>query len=91
MGEPRLDQLRARLDALAAGDDRTDHRWDAHAAVLDRLAVMRREAEAAGWTSLALERDDPAGCFHLFGVPPGGTLRTEVPGSAAGPRNDATG
>jgi hypothetical protein len=74
-----LESLHARSDALARGDDRNGGRWTAHAAVLDRLAAMRRDAEAAGWTSLAIERDGPAERFRLLGTPPGGTLRAEVP------------
>jgi hypothetical protein len=74
-----LEALHAHSDALAEGDDRNGGRWAAHAAVLDRLAAMRRDAEAAGWTSLGIERDGPAGRFRLFGIPPGGALRAEVP------------
>ena len=56
-----------------------DGEWQAHAAVLDRLAGSRRIAEAAGWTSCAIERDGKTGRFQLFGVPPSSLLRTEVP------------
>lgn len=69
----------ARADALARHDDSSGGQWVVHAALLDRLAAMRRDAEASGWTSLAVERDGPAERFRLFGVPPGGTLRTLVP------------
>jgi hypothetical protein len=85
VADQALDGLRARLDALAVGDDSTDRRWAAYAAVLDHLADLRCTAEAAGWTSLALERDGQAERFRLFGIPPGGSLRTEVPGSVAEP------
>ena len=78
-----LDACHARADALASGDDRQGRQWTAHEAVLDRLAAMRRAAEGAGWTSLALERDGPAERIRLFGVPPGETLRTEVPDALA--------
>jgi hypothetical protein len=78
-----LDALHAHADALATGDDRLGRQWAAHAAVLDRLAAMRRAAEGAGWTSLALERDGPAERTKLFGVPPGESLRTEVPDAVA--------
>ena len=74
-----LEALHAHADTLAGGDGRNGGRWTAHAAVLDRLAAMRRDAEGAGWTSLAIERDGPAERFRLFGVPPGGALRVEVP------------
>jgi hypothetical protein len=57
--------------------------------VLDRLAVMRRDAEAAGWTALAIERDGPAERFRLFGVPPNGSLRAEVPDPLDVPSGDA--
>ena len=83
MADQSLDHLQARLDALAVGDDSTDRRWAAYAAVLDHLAARRCDAEAGGWTSLALERDGQAECFRLFGIPPGGALRTEVPGAVA--------
>jgi len=69
----------ARAEALARDDDRNGGPWVVHAVRLDRLAAMRRDAEASGWTSLAIERDGPAECFRLFGLPPGGTLRTLVP------------
>jgi hypothetical protein len=85
-----LDALRARLDALASDGDSTDRRWDAYVAVLDRLAAIRRDAEAAGWTSLALERDGPAERFRLFGIPPGNTLRAEVPDAVVGLASDAS-
>jgi hypothetical protein len=74
-----LDALRARLDTLAGGEDRDGACWTAHVAVLDRLARMRRAAETRGWTSLALERDGASEGLRLFGIPPGGTLRSEVP------------
>jgi len=59
----------------------TTDEWTAHCAMLDRLAANRCAAAARGWTSLALERDGDGdrGRFRLVGVPPGGTLRTEVP------------
>lgn len=73
-----LDVLEARLAAIDAADAPTGDCWAAHAAILDRLETNRRAAQAAGWTSLALERDGGRGRFRLVGIPPGGTLRREV-------------
>jgi hypothetical protein len=86
-----LDALQARADSLADGDDRNGGQWAAHAAVLDRLAAMRLDAEASGWTSLAIERDGAAERFRLFGIPPGDALRTEVPDPFADQTRDAGG
>ena len=74
-----LEALHVHADAVTDGDGRNGGRWAAHAAVLDRLAAMRREAEATGWTSLAIERDGPTERFRLFGIAPGAALRAEVP------------
>jgi hypothetical protein len=78
-----LEALHARAgalaDALADDGDRNSARWAAHVAVLDRPAAMRRGAESAGWTSLAIEHDGAAERFRLFRVPPGRALRVEVP------------
>jgi hypothetical protein len=73
-----LEMLYAQCEA-AGRVHRGDDEWEAHAAVLDRLAANRRAAEAAGWTSCAIERAEGAGRFRLFGVPPGAALRAEVP------------
>ena len=83
-----LEALHAHADALAGGDGRNGTRWAAHAAVLDRLAAMRRGAEGTGWTSLAIERDGEAERFRLFGVPPGEALRAEVPDPFDDPPRD---
>ena len=80
-----LEALHTHAGALAGGDDRNGTRWAAHAAVLDRLAAMRRGAEAAGWTSLAIERDGVSERFRLFGIPPGEAFRVEVPDPFDGP------
>lgn len=77
--EGRLEELRATCDALVGTHDHTGRRWAAHAAVLDRLAELQRGAAAAGWTSLAVERDGAGERFRLFGIPPGAALRAEVP------------
>lgn len=58
--------------------DPGDAAWATHAAALDRLAAHRRRAEAAGWTSCALEREGGSGALALYGVPPEGTLRTRI-------------
>lgn len=73
-----LQLLYAQCEA-ASRARRGDDEWLAYAAVFDRLAANRRIAEEAGWTSCAIERDGSAGHFHLFGIPPSLTLRTEVP------------
>jgi hypothetical protein len=72
-----LQMLYAQCDAASCAHD--GDAWEAYAAVLDRLAANRRIAEAAGWTSCAIERDGDAGRFQLFGIPPSETLRTMVP------------
>jgi hypothetical protein len=56
----------------------SDAAWASHAGALDRLAAHRRRAEAEGWTSGALEREGATGAFALYGVPPGGALRTRI-------------
>jgi len=76
--EDPLSMLYAQCDA-ASRVRGGDGEWQAHAAVLDRLAESRRIAEAAGWTSCAIERDGDAGRFELFGIPPSSRLRMIVP------------
>jgi hypothetical protein len=73
-----LEMLYAQCEAarrVHGGDDE----WQAHAAVLDRLAANRRLAEGAGWTSCAIEREGEVGRFRLFGIAPGAGMRAEVP------------
>jgi hypothetical protein len=74
-----LEGLQARFDAITISRSGAGGSWNAHVAILDRLASNRRGAESAGWTQCALERDGGMGRLRLFGLPPGDTLRTEVP------------
>jgi len=73
-----LEMLYAQCEAARRADPGDDG-WQAHAAVLDRLAANRRIAEGSGWTSCAIERERGAERYRLFGVPPGTAMRTEVP------------
>jgi hypothetical protein len=59
--------------------DRYGVTWRVHVGILARLASVRLEAEAAGWTALALERQATLGSLRLFGVAPGEDARREVP------------
>src|SRR5688572_19616936 len=61
--------LYARFDEIAKGRAQGDS-WAAHEAVLDRLAMNRREAEANGWTECALERVGGSGRLRLWGIRP---------------------
>lgn len=79
-----LDTLYARFDAIAEGRVPSD-RWNAHAAVLDRLAANRRTAERNGWTSCALERAGGMGRLTAWGLPPGSTQRHPIPDWSAEP------
>jgi len=74
-----LTRLHARFDAIASGADKHNSSWLAHAEVVDRLDVNRRHAETLGWTSCNLQRDGGLGRLRMFGCPPGGTDRSEVP------------
>ena len=76
-----LSRLYERFDAIVARRDKHGDSSLAHVAILDRLALNRRDAEAAGWTSLALERDGGLGRLRLCGVAPGTQLRARVPDS----------
>jgi len=80
-----LSRLYERFDAIATRRDKHGNSSLAHAAILDRLALNRLNAEAAGWTSLALERDGGLGRLRLFGVEPATQLRALVPDSAPPP------
>ncbi len=81
--DPSLDALRAHAEAPADDGTLPGSRRAAHAAVLDRLAAMRGAAARAGWTSLPIERDGPTERIRLLGVPPGASLRAEVPDAIA--------
>ena len=73
-----LDTLYARFDAAAEGRTRADG-WNAHEAVLDRLAANQRTAETNGWTSCALERLGGIGRLRAWGVPPTSSERHLIP------------
>jgi hypothetical protein len=75
---PTLDMLYARFDAIAEGKAPSDS-WDAHAAVLDRLAANQHAAEQHGWTSCALARAGGMGRLRAWGLPPESTLRHLIP------------
>lgn len=72
------DALYRRFDEIAEGRKGGDG-WDAHRAVLDRLAANQRAAEADGWTSCALERTAGMGRLKAWGVPPGAVERHPIP------------
>jgi hypothetical protein len=78
-----LSTLYAKFDAIACGRDKHGDSEAAHAAILDRLAASRRDAEAAGWTSLGLERDGGMGRIRLVGVAPDTAQRAVVPDAAS--------
>jgi hypothetical protein len=82
-----LSTLYAQFDAIARGRDKYGDSGKAHTAILDRLAANRRDAEAAGWTALALERDGGLGRLRLVGLAPDAvpsvTRRTVVPDTAS--------
>jgi hypothetical protein len=78
------DHLVSRDTLYQRFDDCSDGRglggaWAAHEAVVDRLAVNRRMAEARGWTSCALERAGGMGRLTVWGVPPGDCERHPIP------------
>jgi hypothetical protein len=75
---PTLATLYARFDAIAEGRVPSD-RWNAHAAILDRLAANQRTAEQNGWTSCALERAGGMGRLVAWGLPPDSTQRHLIP------------
>lgn len=80
-----LVRLYERFDLMASGRMSRD-RADVHAMILARLAENRGHAEAAGWSSLAFERDGGSGRLRLVGIAPTPTpmARTEVPDWTAG-------
>jgi hypothetical protein len=73
-----LESLQDRFDSRAETGASSDA-WEAHAAVLDRLAANVRVAESYGWTSCAIERVDGATHFNAWGVPPGACQRHPIP------------
>ena len=81
---PSLELLYAHFEILAHGRVASDG-WAAHEAVLDRLAANKREAEANGWTSCALERAGANGRLRAWGVPPGSSQRHLIPDWSALP------
>jgi hypothetical protein len=74
-----LGALYAQYDDVARGRDKHGDSAALHAAILQRLAAHSRVAGAAGWTSLALERDGGMGRLRLVGLAPGASRRTAVP------------
>jgi hypothetical protein len=78
----QLERLHARFDAIASRREPDGNSVAAHAAILARLATGRRDAEAAGWSACALERDGGMGRLRLVGVPPGEGARREFPDAA---------
>lgn len=80
-----LDRLYLRFDEFADGTRLGGGAWEAHAAVVDRLADNRRIAEERGWTSCAMERTGQNGRPRMWGVPPGERLRHAVPDWPAAP------
>jgi hypothetical protein len=82
-----LSTLYTQFDAIARGRDKHGDSGKAHAAILDRLAANRRDAETAGWTALQLERDGGMGRLRLVGLAPnavpGVARRSVVPDTAS--------
>jgi hypothetical protein len=74
-----LETLYARFAAFAEGRAQGAGCWDAHEAVLDRLAANQRVAETYGWTACALERAGGTGQLRAWGVPPGERQRCLLP------------
>lgn len=74
-----LEKLQKQFDEYAEGKRYGLGAWDAHTAVVDRLADNRRMAEEQGWTSCALEREGGNGQLRMWGVPPGLRERHAVP------------
>jgi hypothetical protein len=72
------ERLHQRLEAFAQGRA-FGGAPGAHAALLDRLAANGRVAESNGWTTCALERPGGMGRLAIWGLPPGGGERREIP------------
>jgi hypothetical protein len=81
-----LETLYTRFDAFATGKVRSGKGWDAHEAVLDRLAANQRVAEEYGWTSCALERAGGMGRLTAWGIPPQESQRHLIPDWPPEPR-----
>jgi hypothetical protein len=73
-----LDVLYRRFEAIAELSSLADH-WNAHTAVLDRLAANQKTAERHGWTSCALERSSRTGRITVWGLPPKSCQRHLIP------------
>lgn len=78
-----LATMYSQFDEMARGRDKHGDSSAAHAAIVDRLASNRRAAEAAGWTSLLLERNGGVGRLRLVGLPPHGAQPAVVPDSSS--------
>jgi hypothetical protein len=75
----RLEALYRDFDEMAEGRAPGNRAWNAHEAILDRLASNIREAEGRGWTSCALERAGGMGRLRACGIRPSETGRRTIP------------
>ncbi|MDF1504869.1 hypothetical protein [Roseisolibacter sp. H3M3-2] len=74
-----LATLRARADEIATSRAALGGSHAAHQALLERLDVNRRAAVRQGWTACMLERAGGMGPVRMLGIPPGGSVRVELP------------